>query len=356
MAVPNYLLEEETPSRTTGYRKAAVFLASIALVAVVVTIAVTAGAPTQELAAKAKKATPLKFGASVTLMTSYNEYITVDKAGTIVMNGFSRGDNAIKIVSPKGKKAAVKYGDKCSLMGQNGKYFLARYSGKVTGRSTVISRDSEWSIVGGSGGVQIGDRVSFKDEFGYLTVQTDGAGTNAQAITVMQKYLVGLPGQENGLRLATGLMYGEVVSLMNKNQQYLQIDHNGWGTVHGHPDGNWDHFAVLSNEHREGHVSFGDRVVLRAHNGRFISIRQDNKALEAVSRSITDQSQFQMLGTMSGASTGYVHSRDMVVLKAASGYLEAVPQGNAVRAVTGPTGHYTPNSEFQLKKVWDATL
>merc|ERR1712072_773557 len=335
MAVPNYLLEEETPSRTAGYRKAAVFLASIALVAVVVTIAVTAGAPTQELAAKAKKATPLKFGASVTLMTSYNEYITVDKAGTIVMNGFSRGDNAIKIVSPKGKKAAVKYGDKCSLMGQNGKYFLARYSGKVTGRSTVISRDSEWSIVGGSGGVQIGDRVSFKDEFGYLTVQTDGAGTNAQAITVMQKYLV---------------------SLMNRNQQYLQIDHNGWGTVHGHPDGNWDHLAVLSNEHREGHISFGDRVILRAHNGRFISIRQDNKALEDVSRSITDQSQFQMLGTMSGASTGYVHSRDMVVLKAASGYLEAVPQGNAVRAVTGPTGHYTPNSEFQLKKVWDATL
>ena len=75
-------------------------------------------------------------------------------------------------------------------------------------------------------------------------------------------------------------MYGEVVSLMNKNQQYLQIDHNGWGTVHGHPDGNWDHFAVLSNEHREGHVSFGDRVVLRAPNGRFISIRQAHSAAE----------------------------------------------------------------------------
>jgi hypothetical protein len=353
MAVPKYLLEKEAP--TTGYKKAATFLASIALVAVVVTIVVTTGTPMQELA-KARKAQPLKFGASITLMTSYNEYITVDKSGSVTMNGFLGGDNVMKIISPKGKKSAIKYGDSVSLMGPNGKYFLARYSGKVTGRSTVIAKDSEWRIVGGSGGVQLGDRVSFKDEFGYLTVNEDGASSNANEITAMQKYLIGLPGQETGLRLANGLSYGEVVTFNNREMQYLQVDHNGWGTVRGHPQGNWDHFAVLSNEHREGHVSFGDRIVLRAHNGRFVSIRQDNQAMEAVSRAITDQSMFQILGTTSGASSGYVHSRDMVVLKGPSGYLEAVPQGDTVHAVAGPSGHYTPATEFQLKKVWDATL
>ena len=72
---------------------------------------------------------------------------------------------------------------------------------------------------------------------------------------------------------AHGLKYGDIVTLNNNDRQYLQIDHNGWGTLRGHPTGNWDHFAVLSNEHREGHISYGDRVTLRAHNGRFVSIR-----------------------------------------------------------------------------------
>ena len=45
---------------------------------------------------------------------------------------------------------------------------------------------------------------------------------------------------------ATGLMYGEVITLHNCDNKFLQIDHNGWGTIHGHPDGNRDYFAVSS--------------------------------------------------------------------------------------------------------------
>jgi len=315
---------------------------------------VSQAAPTQELAKKAKSQ-PLKFGQSVTLMTGYNEYITVDNTGKITMAGFDQGNDVVKIMSPKGKKAAVKYGDTVALMGRNGKYFVARYSGKVTSRSTIIAKDSTWKILGGSGGVMIGDRVNFKDEFGYLTVDTDGCNTLAEGVNLMQKYLIGLPGQESGLRQANGLMYGEVVTFSNKDNQFLQIDHNGWATIHGHPDGNWDHFAVLSNEHREGHISYGDRVVFRAHNGRFVSIREDNRAMEAVSRAITDQSEFKILGA-AGASTGYVHSRDMVVLQAAEGFLEAVPLGGVIRAMTAPSGRRNPNVEFLMTKIWDATL
>ena len=247
MAVPIYTpLEREMPERKKGYSKAAAFLGAVALVALVVTIVAVQQGQTQSLA-KAK-ASPLKYGSKITLMTSYNEYIVVDKAGTVTMDGYTTGNNVVTVVNPKGKKGAVKYGDKISLMGQNGKYFVARYSGKITARSTVIAADSEWTIVGGSGGVQvhslsplaahsspnlpppgslhphwrafpnsrrhctmwyvnfsvwfvqIGDRVSLKDEFGYMTVNTDGASSIATEITVMQKYLIGMPGQENGLR------------------------------------------------------------------------------------------------------------------------------------------------------------
>lgn len=249
--------QPDAASPKTGYRKAAFFLASVALAAVVVTVVVTQQTDTQELAKTKKPA--LKYGSSITLMTAYNEYITTDKSGHVTMDGFKAGDNVIKVISPKGGKGGVKYGDSVSLMGANGKYFLARYSAKVTSRSNIIAKDSTWKVTGGSGDVMIGDRVSFKDEFGYLTVDADGASTAATEATVMQKYLIGLPGQENGLKLATGLSYGEVVTFHNKDHQYLQINHNGWGSLHGHPEGNWDHFAILSNQHREGHVSYGDK-------------------------------------------------------------------------------------------------
>ena len=65
----------------------------------------------EELAAKkgAKKAAPLTFGSSITLMTAYNEYIVVTKSGKVYMDGFLNGNDVIKIVNPKGgKKGAVK--------------------------------------------------------------------------------------------------------------------------------------------------------------------------------------------------------------------------------------------------------
>jgi hypothetical protein len=347
-------VEASAPQTNMGYRKAAAFLASMVLIAAVVTIAVNQGIDTQDLA-KAKKATPLKFGAKITLMTTYNEYIVTDRKGSVSMNGFSYGDNTIKIINPHGKKGAVKYGAAVSLMGPNGKYFLAHYSGKISSRAEIIAKDSQFIIQGGSGAVQIGDRVSFKNEFGYLTVDEDGANSLATRVTVMQKYLIGLPGQENGLKLATGVTYGEVVTFHNSDNQFLQIDHNGWGTIHGHPDGNWDHFAILSNEHRDGHVSYGDRIVLRAHNGRFVSIREDNRAVEAVSRSITEQGQFRIIGA-GGTSSGYVHARDKVMLQAAEGYLEAIPLGGDIRAVTAPSEHTGPQTEWVLQKIWDNQL
>jgi len=327
------------------------------LIAAVITIAVTSqGIDTQDLAKAAKKkATPLKFGAKITLMTTYNEYVVVDRKGDVTMNGFQVGDNTVKIINPKGKKGAVKYGALVALMGPNGKYFLTQYSGKVNSRSNIIAADSTFKIQGGSGPVQIGDRVSFKNEYGYLTVDTDGATALATAVTVMQKYLIELPGQESGLKLATGIVYGEVVTFHNLDMEFLQIDHNGWGTVRGHPDGNWDHFAILSDEHRQGHISYGDRIVLRAHNGRFVSIREDNRAVEAVSRSITEQGQFKIIGA-GGTSSGYVHARDKVVLQASEGFLEAVPLGSSNRAVTAPSGRYNPQTEWILQKIWDNKL
>merc|ERR1712224_9431 len=106
------------------------------------------------------------------------------------MAGYHRGDNAVKIVSPKGSKGTVKYGESVSLLGKNGKYLLSRYSGKITSRATVIAKDSEWKINGGSGAVRIGDRVSFKNEFGYLTADEDGANSLAREITAMQKFVI----------------------------------------------------------------------------------------------------------------------------------------------------------------------
>ena len=75
----------------------------------------------------------------------------------------------IKIVSPKGGSGGVKYGDAIALMGQNGKYFMIRYSGVVNARTSVLAADTEFKILGGSGPVMVNDRVSFKSEFGFLT-------------------------------------------------------------------------------------------------------------------------------------------------------------------------------------------
>ena len=142
----------------------------------------------------------------------------------------------------------------------------------------------------------------------FLTDVAFGSGTpngirsTVPYVTATEKYTVGLPGQETGLRLADGVQYGDVVMMINKQNEYLQADHNGWIYYRAKADGNWDHFTMLSPIHREGKVSYGDQIVMRAHNGRMVSSRTGGN-LEAVSMVPTDDSVFTILG-IEGASTG----------------------------------------------------
>merc|ERR1712224_544338 len=173
-------------------------------------------------------------------------------------------------------------------------------------------------IMGGSGKVMIADRVSFKSEFGYLLASEDGT-RSVEVLTAAEKFLIGLPGQEAGLKMANGLHYGEVVTFENLNT-YMQCDHNGWITIRAKPTSNWDHFTLLSSTHSEGIISYDDKIVLRAHNGRMVSVRLDNNALEAVSLAITDRSEFTIIGA-AGTASGVVHDRDRVALRTFQGYV-----------------------------------
>merc|ERR1712139_27367 len=335
---------------------AAISVASL-LVCGIVAMAMVDTTVTQALASKsAKGSKALVYGATVTLMNPYNEYVLVERDGDMRLGGFLNGNNNVKIISPAGKKGAVKYGDDVSLMGANGKYFLVRYSGKVTAHASVIARDTKFKVVGGSGGVHIADRVSFKSEFGYMHAAEDGS-TSVEGLTAAEKYLIGLPGQETGLKQANGLHYGEVVTFQNTDSQFMQTDHNGWCSIRAKPTGNFDHFTVLSATHADGIISYGSKIVLRAHNGRMVSVRLDNNALEAVSLSITDRSEFTILGS-AGTASGVVHDRDMVALRTFQGYVNAA--AGEARLFMGQSGHYSSHgpdaSEFLIHKIWDSTL
>ena len=59
----------------------------------------------------------------------------------------------------------MKYGDEVSLMGDNGKYFLVRYSGKITSRASVIARDTKFKIIGGSGGASTNAIITMSADF-----------------------------------------------------------------------------------------------------------------------------------------------------------------------------------------------
>jgi len=335
----------------------AISAATLLVCAIVAVAMLNTTADFQDLAGKAAKAKAtskaLSYGSTVTLMNPYNLYMLVQKNGEINMGGFLHGNNNIKIVSPGGKKGAVKYGDEVSLMGENGKYFLVRYSGKITSRASVIARDTKWKILGGSGGVHIADRVNFKSEFGYLHVSDDGC-RSVDALTAAEKFLIGLPGQETGLKSANGIHYGEVVSFQNSANEWMQTDHNGMLSIKSKPAGNWDHFTILSAIHTEGIISYGNKIVLRAHNGRMVSVRLDTSALEAVSLSITDRSEFTIVGS-AGFSTGVVHTRDKIALRTFQGYVEAEVDA-AIRVTMGQSGHYGPSSQFIINKVWDSSL
>merc|ERR1712022_23681 len=212
----------------------AISAATLLVCAIVAVAMLNTTADFQDLAGKAAKAKAtskaLSYGSTVTLMNPYNLYMLVQKNGEINMGGFLHGNTNIKIVSPGGKKGAVKYGDEVSLMGENGKYFLVRYSGKITSRASVIARDTKWKILGGSGGVHIADRVNFKSEFGYLHVSDDGC-RSVDALTAAEKFLIGLPGQETGLKSANGIHYGEVVSFQNSANEWMP-DRPQWHALH----------------------------------------------------------------------------------------------------------------------------
>merc|ERR1712017_21987 len=126
--------------------KAMTIFGAALLVCAIVAVASGSSAQTQQLAdakATASKTTSaeLTYRSTIPLMNPYNLYLLVSKNGKLNMGGFLNGNDNVKIVSPEGKKGAVKYGDEVALMGANSKYFLVRYSGQITSRASVIARD-----------------------------------------------------------------------------------------------------------------------------------------------------------------------------------------------------------------------
>merc|ERR1711918_326619 len=136
----------------------------------VVVLAVSNMSGEETLATKGGKA--LKYGDSITLMNIFNEYIIVTQTGRASAGGFDSysSNNVLKLLSPKGKKGAVNYGDKTVLMGPNGKYLFTRYNGHVSCRASIIA------------------------------AEPDGVTAPSHRATAMQKYTFGLPGSETGLR------------------------------------------------------------------------------------------------------------------------------------------------------------
>merc|ERR1712159_698897 len=254
---------------------AAVFVAVVCVLAVVGTSDYTSSAGDfEELAAKGKKAAakvkPVKYGDTVTLMNVYNNYMVVSLNGRTFTAGYLGKNDQIKIVSPTGKKGGIKYGDVVALVGQNNRYFTVRYSAKLTCRSAAITKASQFQIGGGKGAVNVGGRVTFKTMFGFLTATPGGLRGDTPVVTSLEEYTVGEPGKGTGHPARPGLTYGMTVPLKNKYEEFMQSDANGWAYLRA-SNGAWDHFDILSPLHREGPVSFGDQVLLRAHNTKLVS-------------------------------------------------------------------------------------
>jgi len=106
--------------------------------------------------------------------------------------------------------------------------------------------------------------------------------------------------------------------------------------------------VILSMQHEEGHISFGDPIMLRGHNGRFITTSLDGR-LEAVSRSWSEWAQWKFYGDI-GASSGYVHSRDMIMLKGQRGFVNALVADGGEHVTAH--GDDKANSKWQVLKVW----
>ena len=194
----------------------------------------------------------LKFGDSITLMNIFNEYLIVSKTGRATAGGFNsyESNNVVKILSPKGKKVcacpgsvpkrpavrnvlqgAVNYADKVVIMGPNGKYLFTRYNGHVSCRATIIASDTEFELSGGKGPVLVGNLVMLKSEYGFLTAKPNGITALASRATAMQKYTIGLPGSETGLRHANGISFGDTIQFEDANSEFLTADKNGWLSI-----------------------------------------------------------------------------------------------------------------------------
>merc|ERR1712139_732277 len=237
------------------------------------------------------------------------------------------------------KVKAVKYGDAVALVGQNNRYFTVRYSAKLTCRSAAITKASQFQIGGGSGAVNVGGRVTFKTMFGFLTATPGGLRGDTPVVTSLEEYTVGEPGKETGHPARPGLTYGMTVSLKNVYQEFMQSDANGWVYLRA-SNGAWDHFDILSPLHREGPVSFGDQVLLRAHNTKLVSVRPGG-GLEAVKRTPDLSCVFTLVG-----KSGIVHNDASVSFRSAAGYINAA--AGAQRAQIDATGHFNPNYNFVL--------
>merc|ERR1712072_672961 len=183
--VPNYggIDFEASPSRKP-LRKAIAFLTVTAvLVVAVATISLNMaeaqeGSVLQSLAGSgSSKKQPVKYGDTITLMNVYNNYMVVSA---------------------------------------NGRTFTGRYIAKVTCRAAVITSASQFTTVGGSGPIMVGDKVAFKSIYGFVTGTPGGVRADTPTVTSAEEYTVGIPGQEVGLAARPGLSYGMTVTLQNR--------------------------------------------------------------------------------------------------------------------------------------------
>merc|ERR1712070_514930 len=179
------------------------------------------------------------------------------------------------------------------------------------------------------------DRVYFKTIYGYITATPAGLNGATSRLTSLQKFWLGLPGKEDGLAAKPGLMYGEAVWLINHDNDYLTAGPNGWGNLKPHTLG-WSKFLVLSPLHKTGLVSYGDVIMLRAHNGKILSTGIKSPwNLEAVDDVATEEGIFRIVG-----KTGVVHNHDQIALRSPhKGYI-AAGLDTTKRAIIDHSGHY----------------
>jgi hypothetical protein len=348
----NYVLpQQNTEADAPRNSKKAVYIAAAVAVAVVLTVTLVYTAPylsndgmedssmLAKTAAKKTKPQPVKFGDVITLKNPYNAYVITSMNGSPSTSGYMGKNDHWKIVSPSKKSGALKYGDTVALVGQNNRFLTSRYSGKVTCRRSKITNLGTFTVVGGTGGVMYGHQIVLKTEFGFLTGNPGGLRADAKQSTQIEHFFVGHPGKEDGLEAKPGLHFGMEVTLTNSKRETLQSDKNGW--VYIRPKApKVEKFSVLSPLHREGPVSFGDQVVLRAPTGKMVGVRGSGE-LQAVNTTPDLTCVFTLVG-----KSGLIHNHDAVALRSAAGYIAAAD--GAKRARLDTSGHFVPTYNFEL--------